>query len=268
MTKLKVIYEPKGKAREYAELAINLFETCQHGCLYCYAPRVLHKKPEDFFAPLRPRKDIIPKLISDARQLKATNDQREILLCFTCDPYQSDRDIHDIGSYTTRSALVALLNANLNISILTKGGKRSLADIELLEHYADHVRYGASLTFTCDRDSLMYEPNAAPTSERIQVLETVHNKGIRTWVSIEPAWSISDTLRIIEKTHRFVDLYMIGKLNYHPHVADVDWYQYTEQVVEKLQELDKNFYLKQDLKNKFYPSITLKNEIAQIGSGL
>ncbi len=262
MSKLQVIYEPKGKAREYAELAVNLFETCNNACVYCYVPRVLHKKPEEFFLPPKPRKDIILKLTSDVRQLQATDDQREILLCFTCDPYQIDPEGNDLTRYTVRAALSALLTANLNISILTKGGERSLADINLLEHYADHVRYGASLVFNCDIESLRYEPNAAPTSKRIQALRTVHDKGIRTWVSLEPAWSIPDALRIIEKTYEFVDIYMVGKLNYHPHASEVDWFQYTKQVVKKLQAFDKKFYIKHDLRKYFHPSIELKNEIA------
>ena len=34
---MSVIYEPKGKAREYSPLALNLYLECQHGCKYCYA---------------------------------------------------------------------------------------------------------------------------------------------------------------------------------------------------------------------------------------
>ena len=29
---LKVIYEPKGKAGEYAKYAVNLYNGCTHGC--------------------------------------------------------------------------------------------------------------------------------------------------------------------------------------------------------------------------------------------
>ena len=34
---MSIIYEPKGKAREYSPLAVNLYRGCSHGCLYCYA---------------------------------------------------------------------------------------------------------------------------------------------------------------------------------------------------------------------------------------
>lgn len=245
MTKLKVIYEPKGKAKEYAELAGNLFETCYHGCVYCFGPFVLNKKPKEFFAPTVARKNIIEKLMADARQLKAANEQREILLSFTSDIYQSTSKI---CRETTRAAISILLNSGLNITVLTKGGERSLSDFDLFEVYKDQFRYGVSLTFASDIDSLKYEPNAAPTSERIEALKIIHEKGIRTWVSIEPAWSAIDTLEIIDRTHEFVDIYKIGKLNYHPHAEVVDWAQYTKTVLEKLKELDKEFYVKQDLR--------------------
>ncbi|MCK5014423.1 MAG: hypothetical protein KAS66_11445, partial [Candidatus Omnitrophica bacterium] len=73
-------------------------------------------------------------------------------------------------------------------------------------------------------------------------------RGIRTWVSIEPAWSIEDTINIIDRTHEIVDVYKIGKLNYHPHAEEVDWAQYTKAVVKRLKELNKEFYVKEDLR--------------------
>lgn len=41
---MNVIYEPKGRAREYAPLACNLYMGCTHGCKYCYAPACMYKK--------------------------------------------------------------------------------------------------------------------------------------------------------------------------------------------------------------------------------
>ena len=250
MKKLKVIYEPRGKAKEYAELAASLFKTCYHGCVYCYAPHVLRIRPDEFFAPAKARKNIISKLKSDAEYLKSIGERREILLCFTSDLYQSEsKECRD----TTRTALSTLLEAGLNVTILTKGGERSLADFDLFESHKDQFRYGVTLTFASDKDCLRYEPHADVTSNRIMALKTFHEKGIRTWVSIEPAWSAMDTLEIIDRTHEFVDVYKIGKMNYHPHSLAVDWPQYAKTVIIRLKELGKDYYLKEDLREELKP---------------
>ena len=267
MSRLKAIYEPQGRAREYAELAVNLFKTCFHGCVYCYSPKVMHVKPEEFFKPPIPRENIITKIKADARLLRARDDKREILLCFTCDPYQPAPFNYDLVRYTTRSAIRALLEENLNITILTKGGARSLADVDLIEQHPNQVRYGTTLVFNSDQESNKFEPQAALTSERIITLQAFHTRGIRTWVSIEPAWSVLDSLQIIDRTHKFTDTYMIGKLNYHPHAGDVDWGSYTQQVVDKLQDLGKQFYVKQDLRKYIHLSIQLETEMAKFAPG-
>ena len=33
---MELIYEPKGKAKEYAGLAFDIYKGCTHGCLYCF----------------------------------------------------------------------------------------------------------------------------------------------------------------------------------------------------------------------------------------
>ncbi len=39
---LSVVYEPRGRAREYSPLALNLYRGCSSRCVYCYASDVLH----------------------------------------------------------------------------------------------------------------------------------------------------------------------------------------------------------------------------------
>lgn len=46
---MKIIYEPKGAAKEYSELAVNLYLGCNHGCKYCFAPRCMFKTKEEYF---------------------------------------------------------------------------------------------------------------------------------------------------------------------------------------------------------------------------
>ena len=59
-----------------------------------------------------------------------------------------------------------------------------------------------------------WERNAAPPNDRIAALRAFHERGIFTWVSLEPTLDIEASLAIVEATHSFVDFYKIGRVNY------------------------------------------------------
>ena len=52
-----IIYEPTGAALEYADLALNHYHCCSHGCVYCFAPSCLFKKRDDFYGDILMAKD-------------------------------------------------------------------------------------------------------------------------------------------------------------------------------------------------------------------
>ena len=99
-----------------------------------------------------------------------------------------------------------------------------------------------------DAGALKHEPNAAPTSERMYALREAHNKGIRTWVSLEPVYHPEDTFALIDATLGFVDCYKVGKLNYMPEAKEVDWRKFAVEVEEKLKSTGKEYYIKSDLR--------------------
>ena len=82
-----LIYEPKGRAREYAALACNVYSGCDHRCTYCYAPSATRRN-RDNFAISSTRPDFIRKLKREAKQRWLDCTTERILLSFTCDPYQ------------------------------------------------------------------------------------------------------------------------------------------------------------------------------------
>ena len=59
---MKPIYEPKGKAKEYGDYAINIYTGCPHECFYCFAPSVLRKVKDDFHKCVEPRKNIVEEV--------------------------------------------------------------------------------------------------------------------------------------------------------------------------------------------------------------
>ncbi len=240
---MSIIYEPRGKAAEYSPLAANLYRGCDHACEYCYAPAALRMKADEFKTP-SPRKDVINQLKKDTIKMHKARDCRPVLLSFTSDPYQKI----DVEYELTRQALHNLFYHRLNVMILTKGGHRSERDFDLLEANKERCQYGATLVFADDMESLMREPGAPPTSERIASLKKAHELGINTWVSLEPVYYPADAHKLIEKTKEFVDLFKVGKLNYRPEAKEVDWSKFAHDVRDQLESIDVEYYIKDDLR--------------------
>jgi len=233
------IYEPKGRAREYAELACNLYRGCGHHCVYCYAPRATFQDRVAFGNP-EPRKGIIEQLQKDATKLAQKNGPHSVLLCFSTDPYQPINDIHQL----TRQAIEILHDNNLNVTILTKGGKRAERDFDLL---TPNDSLAVTLTFLDEKPSLKWEPGAAIPEERIESLKKAHDLGIKTWVSLEPVIDPDVSIEIIRQTHTFVDLYKVGKINYHSIEKSIDWSKFLKNVKAVLEEHGCQYYIKKDL---------------------
>jgi DNA repair photolyase len=240
---LRVIYEPRGKAGEYADLACNLYAGCDHGCVYCYAPAISRKSLETF-THAAPRSGVIDKIRRDAKDLAQAKDPRSILFCFMCDPYQTI----DVEHQLTRQALEILLPHGLNVTLLTKGGKRSERDFDLIRQYPEQVTYATTLTLIDEHQRQQYEPGAAPTAERIAALEKAHDLGVKTWVSLEPVIDPDQSLALIQQTHPFVDLYKVGVLNYLPEAKAIDWIKFGTDAIALLESLNKSYYIKNDLK--------------------
>jgi DNA repair photolyase len=237
-----IIYETRGRAKEYCELAANLYRGCDHCCTYCYAPSATFQKRESFCKPLV-RDDVIKRLEMDAVTLKNRGESRSILLSFTTDPY-----CHlDVTEKLTREAIRILHENSLKVSILTKGGSRSERDFDLLSSKPLLSEYGATLVFTDESLRSEIEPFAARTEERIESLKKAHELGISTYVSLEPVWTAEQSLELVDKTYEFVDFFKVGKLNYNRQQKNVDWKQFKHNIISKLNGYNKNFYIKKDL---------------------
>lgn len=244
------IYEPKGKAREYSPLALNLYMGCTHKCAYCYAPRCIQKAREEYYKTPEPRKGIIESL---RKELAHDVPKQQVLLSFVGDVYCETTDNNQL----TRDVLETLLEYKAPVAILTKGGKRCLRDLDLFRKYGEHIQVGATLTFDNDADSLQWEPGAALPSERMEVLKTLHDNGIRTFASFEPVINPAQSLNLMRQTLGYIDVYKVGKIN-NWLGADklIDWTQFLNDTLEILRPAGKQFYIKHDLRNAA-PSVRL-----------
>lgn len=233
------IYKPSGRALEYSPdaLALNIYTGCPHRCYYCFAPGVLHKTREEFHSNIAPRPGIVDAV---KRQLdKGQISDKLIHLSFTCDPYPVGYD-----TAITREIIKAIKQSGNHVQILTKGGLPAVRDFDLLD---DNDWFGVSYTGIEQGELFKQterEPNAAPHSERLFTLKTAHLEGIKTWMSCEPVLVPRDVLTIIEFAE-YVDLFRIGKLNYHPSDTDWKWFGHASRRI--CENTNRNYYIKHDL---------------------
>lgn len=233
------IYQPRGQAGEYAPLATNPYRGCGHGCAYCYVPRVLRMDRRDFDAGAVPRHDYLKGLLRDASRCQAAGITEQVMLSFTTDPY------HPGNTELTRITLSILIEHGMAICTLTKGGTRALRDIDLFR--PDRDAFASTLTSLDDRFSRKWERNAALPSDRLTALRTFHERGIFTWVSLEPTLDADSSLAIVRATHGFVDLYKVGRINYSPMTKTTDWRYYCLRMIDLLGQVNARHYIKRDL---------------------
>jgi DNA repair photolyase len=233
------IYAPRGQAGEYSPLACNPYRGCGHKCAYCYVPRVLHMDRQEFDAGATPRQDFLRDLEKDAKKYQTFGITEQVMLSFTTDPYHP-------GDHTlTRDVLQMIQAHGMGICTLTKGGRRALRDLDLFRTRRD--AFASTLTSLDGAFSEKWERGAALPVDRIDTLRTFHEAGIFTWVSLEPVLDTAATLEIIRQTHRYVDLYKVGRVNYVGLTKTTDWKQFTHDVVEVLADTGSRHYIKKDL---------------------
>lgn len=78
---MNVIYEPKGRAKEYADLACNLYRGCTHGCTYCYAPGCMRTTSAVWHEKGEVRKNVLDLFAKDVKKL--SGDPRRVLFCLS-----------------------------------------------------------------------------------------------------------------------------------------------------------------------------------------
>ena len=88
-----------------------------------------------------------------------------------------------------------------------------------------------------------WERNAAPPSDRCNALKAFHQRGIFTWVSLEPTLDTEASLAIVKATHSFVDLYKVGRVNYLPMTKTTDWGDYTLRMIDMLDRVGARHYI-------------------------
>lgn len=238
---MPVIYEPSGKAREYSDLACNLYTGCSHACKYCYCPSIMRTSLAEWSKNPHARTRILKQLENDAKKATEEDKNKELLFSFMTDPYQNDE-----CSFLTRQALLIVENYGFKkVNVLTKAGYRTVKDFDIFIRNKDW-KFGSTIIFRNEELRSEWEPGAPSIESRKQAIKQAKKLEIKTWVSIEPVVNTEEALFIISDLYNDSDFFKVGKLNHNKEIeSKIDWKKFYYDVTELLK--DKPHYIKKDL---------------------
>ena len=170
------IYVKNALARsklENTDYALNPYIGCEHRCVYCYAPYVLHIPLEEWNSVVYVKRNI-PTVLD--RELKKK--EGLITIGTVTDAYQPAEKKYEL----TRRCLEVLKKHKRRISILTKSSL-ILRDKDILKDMDAEI--GVTLTTLDDEKRRKIEPYASSVDERLEVLEEFANSN-RTYAFIGP----------------------------------------------------------------------------------
>jgi len=164
-----------------------------------------------------------------------------IMFCSMTDPYQPIEAETELA----RKVLKVLLDSPFEVLILTRSPLVT-RDYDLIR---GHRNVEVGFTVTSLDDIPFWEPYAPGNTRRIEALKKAHEKGIRTFVSIEP-WipNVTHPRSIIENLREYVDRFIIGSIQY----CNVPRRFYADRLPSLIAWLDGskiNYYLKKELRS-------------------
>jgi len=238
---------------DYATDQITVYRYCRYNCAYCWAWRVpLFRKRIE-----KGRYDPVDEALSYFH----VKERRIIVVSFTSDPYPPE----ELKEMRTRLVLAALEEARWHrVLVLTKNPIYALRDLDVMVGHGDMWLGTTIITL----NHTVLEPKAPPPQCRLEALKVAHEKGVKTWVSIEPIIPyITYPEDIIEATKDFVDWYVLGSYNYCSRIKlpKVNryipengkftkreltvWYNmHVREAIELLKKHSKPFFIKKELK--------------------
>lgn len=157
---------------------------CTFGCSYCYVPTMRiygGLKPEDWrmWGQFTTFKSNAAALLS-----KSLRPDQRIYCSPVVDPYQPAEE----QEQAMPGLLEALLHTPPQIFTIQTRGPLIVRDIELIQELSRRTCLYVSFSVTtCDEQiRRIYEPRCAPFNERLRVLQTLTDAGVRAFATIAP----------------------------------------------------------------------------------
>ena len=242
----KAIYNPKGKAGEYAEWACNLYVGCSNDCSYCYCKRgvLAHAmggpvpKLKSCFRDEKYAFEVFVKeLDANIEEIRRSS----LFFTFSSDPLIPETrtlNVKCIDYAIQRHVRCQVLTKNADF-ILDEALRHFVSNMSGL-HYSKYLAFGFTLT---GRDDL--ESGASSNTERLNAMRLLHDTGFKTFASIEPIIHPADSLRIFREAEPICDLFKVGLMS----GVGKDYYNKEEvaQMVKAMKESKRYVYLKKSL---------------------
>jgi DNA repair photolyase len=124
-----------------------------------------------------------------------------------CDPYQPLEKKYAL----TKRCLEELLNSQFPLYLQTKSAL-VIRDLDLLAEFRD-IDVGFTITTDDEATARLFEPKASSVRDRIEALDLIHSKGIRTFVFIGPILP-GDPKKLIGQLAGKVDFVYLDRMNY------------------------------------------------------
>lgn len=192
----KLIYQPKGKAREYSPWACNLYNGCTNNCSYCYnkkgvGSKLLGKEDVTLKSGFKGNYQAYQTFTIELKKFKDAilADGKGLFFNFVSDPF-----LEETWELNYLCALYALTKNVPCVFLSKKRPKETM--ISLFETYSHLVKVGFTLT---GMDEL--EPNADTNRDRIEAIRVLSERGVQTWASIEPIIDINRAIFMIFRAH-------------------------------------------------------------------
>ena len=200
-------------ASKIYDYCLNPYTGCQVGCRYCYAALFMrrysgHAEPWGQFVDVKVN---APELL--ARQIVKTKKKGTIWIASVCDPYQPLEKKYAL----TRRMIEVLIGRDFPVVIQTKSALM-LRDLDVIGRLAD-VEAGFSIATEDEATARLFEPNASPIGERIEVLRQFKAAGIRTFAFVGPLLP-GNPEKLVADLAPAVEHVFIDRMNYLPAVRD------------------------------------------------
>ena len=201
-----------------ADYCINPYVGCGHGCRYCYAESYTrrfteHQEPWGQFVDVKTN---APEILEKEVRRRPKG---QVFLSSLTDAYQPLENKYGV----TRKILKILLDFQFPISVQTKSSL-VLRDLDLLSNF-DSCEVGFTITSLDENVRKIFEPHSSPTSERLDAIEKIKERGITTYVFFGPILPLLSNRNLEEYFQTLVDLKVdyvyVDKLNLKPGLWNV-----------------------------------------------